>query len=59
MDDFAMFASGLMNPAEQEQWDRVSQMMAEAGECDGYGPAQAAYDRAQGDYYAGVEVWED
>jgi hypothetical protein len=35
MDDFEMYASGWMNPDEQAQWDRVSEMMAEAGEYDG------------------------
>jgi hypothetical protein len=53
MDDFTLYSSGRMNPDEQAQWEHVSEMMAEAGECDGYGPAQEAYDRAQGDYYAG------
>jgi hypothetical protein len=30
MDDFEMYATGWMNPDEQEQWDHVTKMMAEA-----------------------------
>lgn len=35
MDDFEMYRTGWMSPDEQEQWDHVTEMMAEAGECDG------------------------
>jgi hypothetical protein len=31
MDDMEMYQSGWMNPAEQEWWDYVTQMMDEAG----------------------------
>lgn len=38
MDDFEMATSGWMNPDEAAQWDYVTEMMAEAGEYDGFVP---------------------
>lgn len=58
MNDFDLYSSGMMNPDEQEQWDHATAMMAERGEWDGYGPAQAAYDAMQGDPLAGDEDYE-
>lgn len=55
MEDFDLYHSGMMNADEMEQWDRVTEMMANQGEYDGYGPAQKAYDDSQGDSYAGDE----
>jgi hypothetical protein len=55
MNDFDLYASGMMNPDEAEQWDHVSSMMAERGEHDGWGPAQDAYVAMQGDPYGDAD----
>ena len=41
MNDQDLYDSGVMNPDEQAQWDYVTEMMAEAGEYDGFDPAVA------------------
>lgn len=59
MNDFDLYASGMMNPDEQAQWDRVTEMMAARGEHDGNGPAQRAYEAMQGDPCAGDDGYEE
>lgn len=54
MDDFEMYATGWMNPDEQEQWDHVTQMMANAGEYDGMVIDHNADDMGDSDIDDGV-----
>lgn len=38
MNDFELYASGILNPDERAWWDHVTEMIADAGEYDGYLP---------------------